>query len=83
MFLLLSYAIHIPSRQVRRNQVCRECLSQSNLNTTATGTFLSLRIFRYYIDMHMMFKREKYTPMHAYISRVENVGAEFYVCGKL
>ena len=45
------------------------------------STFYSLRISIYYIDMHMVHKREKCTPLCYYISRFVNVGAELNVYG--
>ena len=50
-------------------------------------TFFSLRIFIYYIDIHIVHLREKFTPLHSYISRTVNVGvelrAELNVYGKV
>ena len=40
------------------------------------STFFSLRFFLYYVDMHMVYEREKCTPLRSYISRAVNVGAE-------
>ena len=45
--------------------------------------FFSLRIFLYYIDIHVVHEREKCTPLPSYISRTVNVGAELNVYGKL
>ena len=45
------------------------------------NTFFSLRIFLYYIDIHMVHEREKSstTPLRSYISRAVKVGAELNV----
>ena len=43
---------------------------------TPPCTFFSLRIFLYYIDMHMEHKREKCTLLHLYISRAVKVGED-------
>ena len=45
------------------------------------STFFSLRIFLYYIDIHMVHEREKCTPLRSYISRAVNVEAELNVYG--
>ena len=47
------------------------------------STFFSLRIFLYYIDIHMVHEREKCTPLRSYISRAVNVGAELNVYGNV
>ena len=43
----------------------------------------SLRIFLYFVDMHMVYEREKCTPLRSYISRAVNVGAELNVYGNV
>ena len=40
------------------------------------STLFTLRIFLYYIDIHMVHEREKCTPLRSYISKAVNVGAE-------
>ena len=45
--------------------------------------FFSLRIFLYYIDIHMVHEREKCTPLRSFIFRAVNVGAELNVCGNV
>ena len=40
------------------------------------STFFFLRIFLYYIDLHMVHGREKCTSLRSYISRTVDVGAE-------
>ena len=47
------------------------------------STFFPLRIFLYYIDIHMVHEREKCTPLRSYISRAVNVGAELNVYGNV
>ena len=43
---------------------------------TIAKTLFSLRIFLYYINIHMVHEREKCTPLRSDISRAVNVGAE-------
>ena len=47
------------------------------------GTFFSLRIFLYFINIHMVHEKEKCTPLRLNISRAVNVGAELNVYGIL
>ena len=47
------------------------------------STFFSLRIFLYFIDIHILHEREKCTPFRSYISRAVNVGTELNVYGNL
>ena len=46
-------------------------------------TFFSLRIFLYYIDIHIVHEKEKCTPLRSYILRAVNVGAELNVYGNV
>ena len=43
------------------------------------STFFSLRIFLYYIDIHIVHEKENCTPLRSYIPRAVNVGAELNV----
>ena len=47
------------------------------------STFFSLRIFLYYIDIHMVHEGEKCTPLRSYVSMAVNVGAELNVYGNV
>ena len=47
------------------------------------STFFSLRIFLYYIDIHIMHEKEKCTPLRSYIPRAVNVGAELNIYGNM
>ena len=48
-------------------------------------TFFSLRIFIYYIDIHIVHEREKCTctPLRSYVSRAANVGVALNVYGNV
>ena len=46
------------------------------------STFFSLRIFLYYIDIHIVHEKEKCTPLRSYVWAV-NVGAELNVYGNV
>ena len=52
------------------------------IRAQASAVF-SLRIFLYYIDIHMVHEREKGTPLRSYKSRAVNIGAELYVYGNV
>ena len=47
------------------------------------STFFSLRIFLFYIDIHVVHEREKCSPLRSYISRAVNVAAELNVYGNV
>ena len=47
------------------------------------STCFSLRIFLYYIDIHLVHEKEKCTPLRSYIPRAVNVGAELKVYGNV
>ena len=66
--------------------VCRgESVSQRSCQKiqAQASTFFSLRIFLYYIDIHMVNEREKCSPLRLNVSRAVNVGAELKVYGNV
>ena len=60
------------------------CVFTQRNQKAQASTFFSLRIFLYYIDIHIVHEKEKCTPpLRSYIPRAVHVGAELNVYGNV